>query len=84
MFIPKKNYELYKEAIKFEQSILNESCGSQDQIITAAGGFKKISYSSNNIIVKNLKITNQRKKEFENSNRPNNYLNFSLNKEEIN
>lgn len=65
--ISKKNYELYQEAIKFEQNILNESCGSQDQIITATGGFKKIYYSSNNIIVKNLKISNQRKREFENS-----------------
>ena len=65
--ISKKATDLYQEAIEFEQNILNEFCGSQDQIITAIGGLKKIDYSNNKINVKSLKITNSRKKKIENS-----------------
>ncbi len=65
--ISKKSDDLYQEAIEFEQNILNEFCGSQDQIITATGGFKKIHYSFNKINIKDLRITSNKKKKIENS-----------------
>ncbi len=36
------NIEIAKKAIFFEQKIMKETVGSQDQLITAVGGFKKI------------------------------------------
>ena len=42
----KKN-DLANKSINFEQKILKESVGSQDQIAAAYGGFNKISFSKN-------------------------------------
>ena len=57
--------ELYSKAIYFEQKILKESCGSQDQVIAASGGFNKIHFKKNNITVSEVKITEKRKKQLE-------------------
>ncbi|MHC4742384.1 MAG: GHMP family kinase ATP-binding protein, partial [Planctomycetota bacterium] len=38
------NMRLAKEAIYIERDVLNEHVGSQDQILAACGGFKKISF----------------------------------------
>ena len=59
--------KLYNEAIHFEQNILKEYCGSQDQVITSVGGLKEIKYSKNKIQVKNINISNTRKERLENS-----------------
>ena len=37
---------LAEEAIHLERNILNESVGSQDQVLTALGGFKKIDFNT--------------------------------------
>ena len=59
--------KLYNEAINFEQNILKEYCGSQDQVITSIGGFKKIEYFKKNIDVKKLNISSSKKKKLERS-----------------
>ena len=61
------NRELYEDAINFEQNILKEACGSQDQVIVSVGGFRAINYSHNGIGVHNINISNKRKLHFENS-----------------
>jgi len=42
------NIQIGKKAIFFEQSIMKEIVGSQDQLITAVGGFNKIIFKKNN------------------------------------
>ncbi len=59
--------ELYSKAIFFEQKILKESCGSQDQVIAANGGFNKIYFKKNDIKVSEVKISKKRKKQLENN-----------------
>ena len=46
--VPKKR--LAEEAIHLERNILNESVGSQDQVLTALGGFKKIDFNTDHSI----------------------------------
>jgi D-glycero-alpha-D-manno-heptose-7-phosphate kinase len=46
--IPKKR--LAEEAIHLERNILKESVGSQDQVLTALGGFKKIDFNTDHSI----------------------------------
>ena len=59
--------ELCSKAIYFEQKILKEYCGSQDQVIASYGGFNKILFKKNNIKVSKVKITTKRKKQLENN-----------------
>ena len=42
------NYEIAKKAINFEQQVMRETVGSQDQLATAVGGFNKIIFNKNN------------------------------------
>jgi len=42
------NYEIAKKAINFEQQVMKETVGSQDQLATAVGGFNKIIFNKNN------------------------------------
>jgi len=55
---------LAKKAINFEQNIMNEIVGSQDQVAASVGGFNKIEFQKNEkilikkIISKNLKKLN--------------------------
>ena len=49
-----KKKELAQMAIKFEQKILNESVGSQDQCLSAFGGFNLIKFYKNEIKVKSI------------------------------
>ena len=50
--------ELASYAINFEQNILKENVGSQDQIACTYGGFNKIIFQKNgDFIVKNIKIS---------------------------
>ena len=46
--VPKKR--LAEEAIHLERDILKESVGSQDQVLTALGGFKKIDFNTDHSI----------------------------------
>jgi D-glycero-alpha-D-manno-heptose-7-phosphate kinase len=48
------------EAIHVEQNMIQEAVGSQDQIAAAFGGFNKIVFSSNNIEVNPITITNEK------------------------
>jgi D-glycero-alpha-D-manno-heptose-7-phosphate kinase len=58
------NINLAKKAINFEQNIMNEIVGSQDQVAASVGGFNKIEFQKNEkiiikkIISKNLKKLN--------------------------
>ena len=57
------NIEIAKKAIFFEQHIMKEVVGSQDQMIVANGGFNKITFKKNNQInFYNLKKTKNLKK----------------------
>lgn len=47
--------ELGKKAIFFEQKIMKETVGSQDQIAASIGGFNKIIFKKNKIISKKMK-----------------------------
>ena len=40
------NFNVAKKAIIFEQKIMNETVGSQDQLATAVGGFNKITFKN--------------------------------------
>ena len=51
------NYEIARKAIYFEQQIMKEIVGSQDQIATAIGGFNKINFKKKN----NIKIFSKKK-----------------------
>ncbi len=50
------NYEIAKKAINFEQKIMKEAVGSQDQLATAIGGFNKIVFKKGN----NFKISSKK------------------------
>tara|TARA_Y100001970_G_scaffold292668_1_gene435027 strand:- start:14677 stop:15654 length:978 start_codon:yes stop_codon:yes gene_type:complete len=54
--------ELAKESIFFEQKILKEAVGSQDQIAASYGGFNRIYFKKNNSFkIKKIKQTNNMK-----------------------
>lgn len=57
--------QIAKEAIHFEQNVMNSACGSQDQIIASYGGFKKIFYENNKFKVKEVAIVKKNKKKLE-------------------
>ncbi len=63
-----KNQELAKRAIHFEQDILNEKVGSQDQIITSYGGLKKIIFRRNDkFICKKISLKKSLEEKLNNS-----------------
>ena len=47
--------ELAKKAIFFEQKIMRETVGSQDQVSASIGGFNKIIFKKQNISIKKIK-----------------------------
>ena len=52
------NIDLSKRSIYFEQNIMNEIVGSQDQVVATYGGFNKIIFNKNGSInVKKIKFT---------------------------
>ncbi len=53
---------LAKKSIFFEQKIMNEVVGSQDQIAASYGGFNKITFNKNSFNIKKIKNTNNVKK----------------------
>ena len=59
--------QLAKKSIFFEQKILKEACGSQDQIISSYGGLKKIFFKNNSFEVKKIKISKKKKITLQNS-----------------
>jgi len=64
----KKNIDqIARQAIHFEQNVMNAACGSQDQIISSYGGFKKIFYENNDFKVEDIKINIKNKKKLENN-----------------
>ena len=54
--------ELAKKAINFEQKIMRETVGSQDQVAASIGGFNKIIFKKNKINIKKIKKTANIKK----------------------
>lgn len=61
------NYDLASKAIHFEQNILNDNVGCQDQIAATYGGFNKIEFINNNIFSVNpMTINIFRQKQLEN------------------
>lgn len=63
--VPKKI--LAQEAIHLERNLLKESVGSQDQVLTALGGFKKIDFNTDHSISEtSVIISPNRRKELEN------------------
>ncbi len=48
------NMELAKKAIFFEQEIMKETVGSQDQVSASIGGFNKIIFNKKNIKIKKI------------------------------
>jgi len=63
--VPKKR--LAEEAIHLERNILKESVGSQDQVLTALGGFKKIDFNTDHSISEMpVIVAPERKSELEN------------------
>lgn len=58
--------KLMMEAIDVEQNKINEDVGSQDQTITAFGGFNKISFSVNSIDVMPITISKKKIEELQN------------------
>ena len=54
------NFEIAKKAIFFEQKIMKEVVGSQDQLATSVGGFNKILFDKNN----NFKIIKKKERKF--------------------
>ena len=58
---------LAEEAIHLERNILNESVGSQDQVLTALGGFKKIDFNTDHSFSEMpVIISTERRAELEN------------------
>lgn len=58
------NLELAKKAIFFEQRVMKETVGSQDQVSASIGGFNKILFKKDKILIKNIKnIKNVKKLE---------------------
>ena len=56
------NFEIAKKAINFEQQVMKETVGSQDQLATAVGGFNKIIFNKKNkfkIIKKDINNINR-------------------------
>ncbi len=51
--------QLAFEAIHVEQDMIKEAVGSQDQIASAFGGFNKIVFSSNDVAVNPITISNE-------------------------
>ena len=68
-FLKKKQNinEIAREAIHFEQNVMDSACGSQDQIIASHGGFKKVFYENNKFKVKEVVIDKKNKKTLENN-----------------
>ena len=67
--IKKKNISkanLAKKSIHFEQKIMNEVVGSQDQIAASFGGFNKITFNKNKFNLKKIK-NNKNVKKLENN-----------------
>ena len=56
------NIELAKKAIFFEQKVMNETVGSQDQVSASIGGFNKIIFKKNKINIKKIKSIKNIKK----------------------
>ena len=52
--IKKSKILIAKEALRIEQKTLKEFVGSQDQIVTALGGFNLINFYNNNFVVKKI------------------------------
>ena len=59
------NYDLAKNAIHFEQKIMKEIVGSQDQLATAIGGFNKITFKKKDNFKIISKATNKNIKKLE-------------------
>lgn len=57
--------EIAKLSINFEQKILKEPVGSQDQVACAYGGFNCIDFYKNNFKVTNIKFNSKKLKNFE-------------------
>lgn len=57
-------YQLAKEAIYIEQSVLGENVGSQDQIITTYGGLNRIDFAPDNNFNVTPVIVNQQRIDF--------------------
>ena len=53
---------LAKEAINFEQNVLKENVGSQDQVAAAIGGFNNILFDKKIFSVKKIELQNIYKK----------------------
>lgn len=69
-FIHKKKisqFDLGKQAALIEHEILNEAGGLQDQLITALGGFKEISFYKKEIKYKDICINQKKIKQINNS-----------------
>lgn len=61
-----KKKEIAEEAIRFEQKVMRENVGCQDQYFAAYGGFNKIKFNKNgNIVVEKIKISKKNLKKFE-------------------
>ena len=60
-------YEIAKLAIEFEQKILKESVGSQDQVATTYGGFNCIDFYREKFDVKKVNFSPVKLKKFENN-----------------
>jgi len=58
-------YEIAKLALEFEQKILKESVGSQDQVATAYGGFNCINFYKDSFKVNKIKFNTEKLKKFE-------------------
>ena len=56
------NIELAKKAIFFEQKVMRETVGSQDQVSASIGGFNKIIFKKNIINIKKIRKTKNIKK----------------------
>ena len=56
------NIELAKKAIFFEQKVMRETVGSQDQVSASIGGFNKIIFKKNIINIKKIRKTENIKK----------------------
>ena len=60
--LKKSKQELAEFTIKFEQKVLKEVVGSQDQVATAYGGFNRINFSKKKFIVNSIKNKKNLKK----------------------
>lgn len=59
--------QLAEEAIHLERDILKENVGSQDQVLTALGGFRRIDFGSDqNIDTERITVNSQRQESLEN------------------